>query len=70
MCVFWKIWRALFSCNTRFEIRPFALLPTNLFLSAQISVTPYLITNQMLTIQLFTTSYDQSFITNLSKLSP
>ena len=25
---FWKIWRALFSCNTRFEIRPFALLPT------------------------------------------
>ena len=26
---FWKIWRALFSCNTRFEIHPFALLPTN-----------------------------------------
>ena len=24
-----KLWRALFSCNTRFEIRPFALLPTN-----------------------------------------
>ena len=22
-------WRALFSCNTRFEIRPFALLPTS-----------------------------------------
>ena len=23
------IWRALFSCNTRFEICPFTLLPTN-----------------------------------------
>ena len=28
MFVFRKIWRALFSLNTRFEIRPFALLPT------------------------------------------
>ena len=28
MLVFQKIWRALFSCNTRFEIRPFDLLPT------------------------------------------
>ena len=28
MFVFRKIWRALFSSNTRFEIRPFALLPT------------------------------------------
>ena len=27
---FGKIWRALFSWNTRFEICPFALLPTNL----------------------------------------
>ena len=26
--VFQKIWRALFFCNTRFEIRPFTL-PTN-----------------------------------------
>ena len=26
---FRKIWRALFSWNTRFEIRPFALLPTH-----------------------------------------
>ena len=26
---FWKIWRALLSCYLRFEIRPFALLPTN-----------------------------------------
>ena len=26
---FRKIWRALFSCNTRFQIHPFALLPTN-----------------------------------------
>ena len=30
MYVFQKIGRALFSWNTRFEIRPFALLPTNL----------------------------------------
>ena len=30
MFVFRKIWRALFSWNTRFEIRPFALLPTKL----------------------------------------
>ena len=28
MFVFRKIWRALFSCNARFEIRPLALLPT------------------------------------------
>ena len=27
MFVFRKIWPALFSCNIRFEIRPFALLP-------------------------------------------
>ena len=26
---FRKIWRAFFFWNTRFEIRPFALLPTN-----------------------------------------
>ena len=26
--VFRKIWRDLFSCNTRFQIRPFAILPT------------------------------------------
>ena len=26
---FRKVWRALFTCNTRFEIRPFALLPKN-----------------------------------------
>ena len=29
MFVFRKILRALFSWNTRFKIRPFALLPTN-----------------------------------------
>ena len=29
MLVFRKIWRALFSCNTRFEICSFALLPTS-----------------------------------------
>ena len=29
MFVFQKIWRALLSRNIRFEIRPFALLPTN-----------------------------------------
>ena len=28
MFVFRKIWCALFSCNTHFEIRPFALLAT------------------------------------------
>lgn len=28
MFVFRRIWRALFSCNRRFEIRPFALPPT------------------------------------------
>ena len=31
MFVFWKIWRALFSCwNTRFEIRPFCLITDEL----------------------------------------
>ena len=29
MFVFRKIWRGLFSCNTRFEICPFASLPAN-----------------------------------------
>ena len=29
MFVFRKIWRALFSCYSRFKIRPFALLPAN-----------------------------------------
>ena len=29
MFVFWKIWRTLSSCHSRFEIRPFALLKTN-----------------------------------------
>ena len=33
MFVFRKIWRALLSCYLRFEIRPFALLPTALFRS-------------------------------------
>ena len=28
--IFRKIWRALFSYNARFEIRPFALLPTKI----------------------------------------
>ena len=28
MFVFRKIWRALFPCNTRWEIYPFVLLPT------------------------------------------
>ena len=31
MFVFQKIWRALFSCNTGFEIRLFALLPTSCY---------------------------------------
>ena len=30
MIVFRKIWRALFFWNTRFDIHPFALLPTKL----------------------------------------
>ena len=30
MLAFRKIWRALLSCDARFEIRPFALLPTYL----------------------------------------
>ena len=36
MFVFWKIWRTLFSRDTRFEIRPFALLPTKSPNSVQI----------------------------------
>ena len=33
MVVFRKIWHALFSLNTRFEIRRFALLPTSYYFS-------------------------------------
>ena len=29
MFVFRNIWHVLYSCNTRFETRPFALLPTS-----------------------------------------
>ena len=32
MFAVWNLWRALFSSNTHFEIRPFALLPTNFVL--------------------------------------
>ena len=39
MFVFWKIWRPLFSWNTRFEIHPFALLPTTLALNMLASVS-------------------------------
>ena len=37
MFVFRKIWRALFSWNTCFEIRPFALLPTKGILQKTVS---------------------------------
>ena len=33
MFAFRKIWRALYSCYLRFEIRPFVILPTKLTLS-------------------------------------
>ena len=36
MLVFQKIWHALFSCNTLFEIHPFVLLPTNCSLGTSI----------------------------------
>ena len=39
MFVFRKIWCALSSCNTRFEIRPFALPPTNCLKLALISLS-------------------------------
>ena len=35
MLVFWKIWCVLFSWKTRFEIRPFALLPTSVLLKIE-----------------------------------
>ena len=38
MFVFRKIWRALFSCNTRFEIRPFALLPPILWTTFPLNI--------------------------------
>ena len=40
--VFRKIWRALFSCNTRFRIRPFALLPTISSSNTELSFQPCL----------------------------
>ena len=44
MFVFRKIWRALFFWNTRFEIRPFALLPAIYqlitWISKDVSETP------------------------------
>ena len=38
MFVFRKIWRALFSCYLRLEIRPFALLPTTFSLIKLIGI--------------------------------
>ena len=43
MSIFWKIWQALFSCNTRFEIRLFTLLPANFHFSEIIIVFKNLI---------------------------
>ena len=40
---FRKIWCALFFCNTGFEIRPFALLPTTLEVYLQTCQTPIMI---------------------------
>ena len=39
MFIFQKIWRALFSWNTRFEIRPFALLPTIICFGCKICIS-------------------------------
>ena len=39
MFVFWRICCTLFSCNTYFEICPFALLPTICFLLHELSDT-------------------------------
>ena len=36
MFIFWKIWCALFSCNSHFEICLFALLPTKWLLMYRI----------------------------------
>ena len=38
MFLFWKIWRAFISFNTRFEIRPFTLSPTYCCKGVQASV--------------------------------
>ena len=40
MFVFGKIWRALFSWNTRFEIRPFTLLPMSSYVESVIFRCP------------------------------
>ena len=44
MFVFLKIWRALYSCYLRFEIRPFAILPTK---------SPCILLNKIIRTMLF-----------------
>ena len=46
MFVFRKIWRALFSLNTRFAIRPFALLPRLIPLLGYNTTTKYRVSNR------------------------
>ena len=57
MFVFWEIWRALFSWNTRFEIRPFALLSTNC-LPKETLIGPPCIAGKRFTVQTLTWSRD------------
>ena len=50
MFVFRKIWRALFSCNARFEIRPFDLLPT---IYTPLEVLPFSLREEFLNMEFF-----------------
>ena len=65
MLVFRKIWRALFIWNTRSEIRPFALLPTNYILITYIMI----INGRFRTILEFTCSNVYYFLLIYSKIT-
>ena len=42
---FWKIWRTLFSCNTRFEIRPFAFFSDELLVFLTFNIQYFVVFN-------------------------
>ena len=58
MFVFRKIWRALFSCNARFEIRPFDLLPT---IYTPLEVLPFSLREEFLNMEFFLARFHTFF---------
>ena len=66
MFVFREIWRALFSWNTRFENRSFALLPTSCTIATKLDRNTY---NSYQLLLHFSFAAFSSFLTKTPELS-